>query len=74
MTVVKRSDNGTERVVAVLNRGEYFGEQALLHQDKRLASIVANDPGTECLTLDRVYVLNYIIYNVRYYYNLVFSL
>lgn len=39
-----------------LKRGDYFGEQALINQDKRMASIIANEPGTECLTLDRVYI------------------
>ena len=51
VNVLKRDENG-ERIVGVLKRGAYFGEQALLHQDKRLASIIANAPGTECLTLD----------------------
>lgn len=40
-------------VVSLRRRGEYFGEQALLNTDKRLATVTANDPGTECLTLDR---------------------
>lgn len=49
---VVKGDSIGERMVGVLRRGAYFGEQALLHQDKRLASIIANAPGTECLTLD----------------------
>lgn len=56
VTVTKKMPNGQDRVVGRLKRGEYFGEQALIHQDKRLANIIANEPGTECLTLDRVYV------------------
>lgn len=56
VTVVKRDKTGQERVVGNLKRTDYFGEQALIHQDKRLASIIANEPGVECLTLDRMYV------------------
>lgn len=53
VTVTKRSNTGEVRIVGMLKRGEYFGEQALLNKDRRLASIIANEPGTECLTLDR---------------------
>lgn len=53
VTVTKRSSTGEVRIVGMLKRGEYFGEQALLNKDRRLASIIANEPGTECLTLDR---------------------
>lgn len=52
VNVMKADENG-QRLVGVLKKGAYFGEQALLHQDKRLASIIANPPGTDCLTLDR---------------------
>lgn len=37
----------------MLGRGDYFGEQALLKEDKRTANIIAMQPGVECLTLDR---------------------
>lgn len=53
VTVTKRSNTGEVRIVGTLKRGQYFGEQALINQDRRLASIIANEPGTECLTLDR---------------------
>lgn len=53
VTVTKRSNTGEVRIVGMLKRGECFGEQALLTKDRRLASIIANEPGTECLTLDR---------------------
>ncbi|XP_030379878.1 cGMP-dependent protein kinase, isozyme 1-like isoform X2 [Scaptodrosophila lebanonensis] len=36
-----------------LCRGDYFGEQALINDDKRTANIIALEPGVECLTLDR---------------------
>jgi cGMP-dependent protein kinase 1 len=52
VNVIKSDDKG-QRLVGILKKGAYFGEQALIHQDKRLASIVANAPGVDCLTLDR---------------------
>uniref|UniRef100_A0A182NTB8 cGMP-dependent protein kinase n=1 Tax=Anopheles dirus TaxID=7168 RepID=A0A182NTB8_9DIPT len=39
--------------IRILVRGEYFGEQALIREDKRTANIIAMSPGVECLTLDR---------------------
>lgn len=36
-----------------MDRGDYFGEQALINEDKRTANIIAMAPGVECLTLDR---------------------
>ncbi|XP_052133468.1 serine/arginine repetitive matrix protein 2 isoform X3 [Frankliniella occidentalis] len=42
-----------EMVIRELGRGDYFGEQALLHDDFRTASVIATAPGVECLTLDR---------------------
>lgn len=52
VNVIKNDEHG-QRLVGILKKGAYFGEQALIHQDKRLASIVANSPGADCLTLDR---------------------
>jgi cGMP-dependent protein kinase 1 len=54
VNVIKTDSYGQEKLVGTLHRGNYFGEQALLHQDRRLASIIANPPGAECLTLDRL--------------------
>lgn len=42
-----------EEEIRTLGRGEYFGEQALLKEDCRTASVIALHPGVECLTLDR---------------------
>lgn len=42
-----------EEEIRTLQRGDYFGEQALLKEDCRTASIIAEHPGVECLTLDR---------------------
>lgn len=43
----------TEEEIRILGRGEYFGEQSLIKEDKRSANIIAMSPGVECLTLDR---------------------
>lgn len=51
--MAKRNSSGETRIVDVLKRGDHFGEYALIHEDKRLASIIAQEPGAECLTLDR---------------------
>lgn len=42
-----------EEEIRVLGRGDYFGEQSLIKEDKRSANIIAMAPGVECLTLDR---------------------
>lgn len=42
-----------EKEIRELERGAYFGEQALIKEDKRTANIIACSPGVECLTLDR---------------------
>lgn len=42
-----------EEEIRILHRGDYFGEQALIKEDKRTANIIALSPGVECLTLDR---------------------
>ncbi|KAL3285204.1 hypothetical protein HHI36_019319 [Cryptolaemus montrouzieri] len=41
-----------EKELRILNRGDYFGEQALLKEDVRTASVISMHPGVECLTLD----------------------
>lgn len=56
VTVTKRMNDGDVRIVGMLKRGDYFGEQALINKARRMANIIANEPGTECLTLDRSYV------------------
>lgn len=53
VVVTKRDGDEPERRVGVLRRGDFFGEQALLHDDKRLATVTAQPPGVECLTLER---------------------
>ncbi|KAG0432136.1 hypothetical protein HPB47_021129, partial [Ixodes persulcatus] len=56
--VTKRIEGtNQEEEIRILNRGDYFGEQALLRrvdtEDKRTANVVSLDPGVECLALDR---------------------
>lgn len=55
MVVTKRDGDGNDRRVGMLKRGDYFGEQALLHEDRRLATVTTLPPGVECLTLERGY-------------------
>ena len=42
-----------EEEVRVLDKGDYFGEQALLKEECRSANVIALQPGVECLTLGR---------------------
>lgn len=53
VTVTKVNANGFEEKIGSLARGAYFGEKALLSDEKRTANIYANPPGTECLVLDK---------------------
>lgn len=50
---IKECEKTEENEIRTLTRGDYFGEQALLKEDKRTANIIALEPGVECLTLDR---------------------
>lgn len=57
-TVTVTKDN--EGVVASLTRGQFFGEKALLKEDFRQATVTADAPGVECLTLDRNEFIEYL--------------
>lgn len=58
VSITKRPPGGgPEEYVSELRRGDYFGEQALLHEDHRLATVTAKDKGAECLVLDRKLVI-----------------
>lgn len=50
------SENKVEEQVNKLKEGDFFGELALLNEDVRQATVTAQAPGVECLTLDRKYV------------------
>ncbi|KAJ3583127.1 hypothetical protein NHX12_034424 [Muraenolepis orangiensis] len=41
------------QVINSLQKGDYFGEKALISDDVRSANIVAEDDGLECLVIDR---------------------
>lgn len=49
-----------EEEIRTICRGEYFGEQALIKEDNRTASVIALSPGVECLTLDRASFIQHI--------------
>lgn len=53
VTITKVNAEGLEQKISSLARGAYFGEKALLADEKRTANIYANPPGTECLVLDK---------------------
>ncbi|XP_045103910.1 cGMP-dependent protein kinase, isozyme 1-like [Portunus trituberculatus] len=42
-----------EEEIRTLQKGNYFGEQALMREECRTANVIAMAPGVECLTLDR---------------------
>nr|CAD7576362.1 unnamed protein product [Timema californicum] len=52
--ITKRIPGSTEEEdLGTLVRGDFFGEQALLHQVLRQATITALSPGVECLVMER---------------------
>ena len=46
--------------IRTLAKGAYFGEKALLSEDVRTASILAEDPGVKCLIIERETFMNVI--------------
>ncbi|XP_017773066.1 PREDICTED: cGMP-dependent protein kinase 1-like [Nicrophorus vespilloides] len=46
--------------VATLSRGQFFGERALLQEDCRQATVTADSPGVECLSLCRQDFIDYL--------------
>ncbi|XP_054724471.1 cGMP-dependent protein kinase, isozyme 1-like [Uloborus diversus] len=51
--VVTQKHLDVEEEIRSMSRGEYFGERALLRDEKRTANVIAAPPGVECLTLNR---------------------
>ncbi|XP_078252992.1 cGMP-dependent protein kinase 2 [Rhinoraja longicauda] len=41
------------KMIKILQRGDYFGEKALVSDDVRSANIIADENGVECLVMDR---------------------
>ncbi|XP_075462627.1 cGMP-dependent protein kinase 2 isoform X1 [Ascaphus truei] len=41
------------QLIKMLDRGDYFGEKALISEDVRSANIIAEDNDVECLAMDR---------------------
>ncbi|KAF1389596.1 hypothetical protein PFLUV_G00075080 [Perca fluviatilis] len=41
------------QIINTLQKGEYFGEKALISDDVRSANIIAEEDGVECLVIDR---------------------
>ena len=51
--IAKRSNKGDEKTLALLERGEFFGEMALIDNAPRSASAIAKEDGTELIILDK---------------------
>lgn len=73
VSITKRPPGGgPEEHVRNLFRGDYFGEQALLHEDHRLATVTAKESGAECLVLERKLVI--LVQNILFYMKTAISL
>uniref|UniRef100_A0AAR2JBM4 cGMP-dependent protein kinase n=1 Tax=Pygocentrus nattereri TaxID=42514 RepID=A0AAR2JBM4_PYGNA len=46
-------DHDQPQVINTLQKGDYFGEKALISDDVRSANIIADEDGVECLVIDR---------------------
>lgn len=55
--VTKNQDDGSENEVAVLGAGDFFGDKALIKEEKRSANIYAKSD-VKCYTLDRTAFIN----------------
>jgi len=58
MKIKREGENAEE--IRKLSRGDYFGEKALLSEDVRTASIVAEKAGAKCLVIERDIFKRYI--------------
>lgn len=52
--------DGSVKQGPILKAGDFFGEKALMKDEKRAATVTAQEPGVECLTLDRVHFIEYL--------------
>lgn len=55
--VTKTNDDGKEDELAVLGSGDFFGDKALIKEDKRSANVYAKNK-CKCYTLDRTAFIN----------------
>ncbi|XP_022645370.1 cGMP-dependent protein kinase, isozyme 2 forms cD4/T1/T3A/T3B-like isoform X2 [Varroa jacobsoni] len=51
--VIRKDENGEEKFLRTLRRGDFFGEKALQSEDVRTASIIADSDQVGCLIIDR---------------------
>ncbi|GLV38780.1 Protein kinase cGMP-dependent at 21D [Carabus blaptoides fortunei] len=59
--ITKRTqESALDENVGTLRAGQFFGELALLKEDYRQATVTAQAPGVECLTLDRNNFIEYL--------------
>ncbi|EEB10042.1 cAMP-dependent protein kinase catalytic subunit, putative [Pediculus humanus corporis] len=60
VSVTITQPDGTVKQGPILKTGDFFGEKALLKDEKRAATVIAQEPGVECLTLDRIHFIEYL--------------
>ncbi|KAK6625141.1 hypothetical protein RUM43_005432 [Polyplax serrata] len=60
VTVTITQSDGSVKQGPILKAGDFFGEKALMKDEKRAATVTAQEPGVECLTLDRVHFIEYL--------------
>jgi hypothetical protein len=58
VAVYKTDESGKDQKLTTISKGKYFGEKALLSDDLRAASCVAEDGKVTCLTLGREDFIN----------------
>lgn len=58
VVVTAKEADGTEKTLKILGKGDFFGEMAILNDDKRAATVTALAPAVECLLLDRIPFIN----------------
>ena len=61
--------DGSEKEAAILGPGKYFGEKALMKEDKRNANIYSKG-ATHCYTLDRTAFIRYYTLVVCFFTNI----
>lgn len=67
------SNKGREAILAILGKGEFFGENALFDYQERSATVTSLEP-TELLEFDRVALFSFLLPNPRIVTNLLIAL